>query len=480
MNKKELTKALKELGIKHGAIVMLHSSYLSLGPFDGGPEAVVDAFLDAIGVKGTLMVPVFGALGVLTDVVKKRPGAVISPCPKGTVAAIGPKAEELTRDHWKADTAHGEGTPFTRLADLGGYVCLFGVDQDRNTTLHSIEALLKLPYLSDTSATFSTPEGESVTKTWKYYPGPHRDFIGIERYLRHEGLISIARIGNAQVRLMKAKDLFDICLELGEHDPAFALCNNPACADCVRQRAAIFADSMAHEAFRLAVSSRLAGRYVPEIIENMKAAGIKYVELDYLQGKPCAKMPADKLRRAVQDFLEEGIEVSALRLMYIPSEYEAVIKLAKDSVIPRVVFPLAENSCDAIEPAQIGEIHISFANNGQDSKLAAATFQKTRLGNVPPGFTFNPAAFVKAGEFPFLTSYRQGRFIKTIEQLDLVDATWCGESAGFARGNAEVKELLSILRCHNFSGWVCLGGGAAYPGSLADAARDLAVLIENM
>ena len=179
LNRKSIADALRALGLKEGDIVLVHSSFLSLGEVEGGPAAVIDGFLDALGAGGTLLVPVFGALGILTEEVKHRPGAVISPSPVGTLAALGPAAKELCRDHWKAATAHGENTPFTRLAAKGGYICMLGVDHDRNTTLHTAEALLELPYLRDTTATFTTPEGEQVTKTWKFYPGPHRDFIGL-------------------------------------------------------------------------------------------------------------------------------------------------------------------------------------------------------------------------------------------------------------------------------------------------------------
>lgn len=472
MNRKELSSALRKLGIKRGSIVMLHSSYLSLGPFEGGPEEVVNAFLDAVGPKGTLVVPVFGALGILTDVVKRRPGAVISPSPKGTVAALGPQADELVKEHWKADTVHGEDTPFTRLAALGGYICLLGVDEDRNTTLHTAEALQKLPYLSDTSATFKTTDGETVTKTWHFYPGPHRDFIGLEHYFRESDAIRIARIGNAQVRLMKAKEMLDICAEIGEQDPAFALCDNPACQDCVTQRAAIFADEMSREAFQLTASARLAGRYIPEMIENLKNAGISRIELDYIQGSACAAMKAERLAKAVVELTEAGISVSALRSFFTPAEPQTLFALAKAAGISRVIMPLSELSAGTAHDG----ITLSLVNNGQSSVLAAAIFAKADAAD----FTFSPAAFVKAAEHPFLYSYRIGRFIKTIGQLDLVDATWDGTATRFARGNGEVKELLSILRCHNFPGFVCLGGGAAYPGTLHEAAHDLIHLLENM
>ena len=153
MTKQEIIAGLQRIGLTKGDKVLLHSSLLSLGKVDGGPDVVIDAFVEVLGSEGTLLVPVFGALGILTDTLKKRPGAIISPCPVGTLAALGADAEAICHDHWRADTAHGKDTPFTRLAEMGGYVCLLGCDQDRNTSLHGIEALLELPYLNDETAT---------------------------------------------------------------------------------------------------------------------------------------------------------------------------------------------------------------------------------------------------------------------------------------------------------------------------------------
>ena len=119
MTKQEIINGLRSLGLKEGDLVLLHSSLYSLGHVEGGPDAVIDAFLETIGAAGTLLVPVFGDLGILTTTLKNRPGAIVSPCPVGTVAALGKDAEELCRDHWKPVSCHGEGTPFKRLADKG-------------------------------------------------------------------------------------------------------------------------------------------------------------------------------------------------------------------------------------------------------------------------------------------------------------------------------------------------------------------------
>ena len=96
------------------------------------------------------------------------------------------------------------------------------------------------------------------------------------------------------------------------------------------------------------------------------------------------------------------------------------------------------------------------------------------------GFVFNPANFVLAGEMPFLQSWKLGRFIKTARQLDLVDMLWDGTPAALAGGNAEVKELISIVRCHNFDGFMTLGGGGSYPGTLTEAVANFTELLDTM
>ena len=59
LTRDDTAAALRELGLRSGDIVFLHSSLRSMGTVDGGSDAVVDAFLEVLGSKGTLAVPVF-------------------------------------------------------------------------------------------------------------------------------------------------------------------------------------------------------------------------------------------------------------------------------------------------------------------------------------------------------------------------------------------------------------------------------------
>ena len=481
MNKDEIKETLQEFGVSKGDIILVHSSLASIGHVDGGADAVIDAFLETIGDKGTLIVPVFGNLGILTDRVKSRSRAVISDCPKGTVAAIGADAEFICRDHWKADTAHGNDTPYLRIAGLGGYICLLGVDQDRNTTLHSVEALLELPYLKSTNGTIETENG-TVEKTWKHYPGPHRDFIGLDKNMRLNGKMKTGKIGNAVVRLMKSRDLIDTFIEIGKKNPAFCLCDNENCADCVRQRADIRKTALAYEDFKLSAVSSMAGRYIPEMIENLKAAGIEYIEFDIIQGKPAHTLPVENLKKVVSELAEENIEVTALRLPAVLTidEFGKILEKTTYANIKNLIMPLTESAQEFVKLGASKGINISFTNQGLSALYASEIMNSLKENDHKAGFVFSPVNFAKVGEMPFLQSFRQGKFRKYISHLDIEDACFDGTPTAWAHGNAEIKELISILRCASFSSFMTISAHNCKNTKLVEHAKSFVKLLEEI
>ncbi len=479
MTQHEIQADLRALGLKAGDIVLLHSSLSSLGPVEGGADAVIDAFLGVLGASGTLVAPTFGDLGIITEALKNRPDAVRSIHPRASVAAVGGQAEAICRDHWKAETAHAEDTPYVRIADLGGYVCLLGVDQDRNTSLHTVEALLRLPYLKPTAeATFSTPEGE-VSRSWPFFPGPHRDFIGLDRLLDERGLMRVGRIGPCVVRLIKSREMIDFLLEVGGLDPAFVLCDNPNCADCVRQRADLRRDRFARERFAVAASGRLAGRYVPEMVESCQAAGIDAVELDCIQGQPVQTVKPDRLAGAVSELRANGCEVTALRASAITETTEDFLQTAAACRVGRVVMPLDRDAGRYAKGAGALGVAVSFYNAHLGSAGVFELMADLRERGLEAGLVFSAANFARCGEKPFLTSYHH-KLKRFTDQLDVEDCTTEGTPTHLAGGNAKIKELISILRCSSFEGHMVLGVGNRFVGNLSDAADRFVALLDAM
>ena len=475
LTREAIAKQLQDMGLKKGDLVLVHSSTAALGPIEGGVETLVDAFLEVIGSEGTLLAPVFGSLGIFTVAVRNRPDAIISDCPKGTIAAIGPQAKYICEDHWRAATAHGEGTPYTKLAELSGYICLLGVDQDRNTSLHSVEALLELAYLRTVTEDLETPTGR-ISKTWKYYPGPHRDFIGLDKLMRDSGKMKIGKVGNAVTRLFRSRDMYEIMLAAGKIDPAFCLCDNPACDDCVHQRAALMAARLKQEDFKLTIASSVAGKYIPEMIDSLHASGCNYIELDIINGRPAWTLSAEQLADATAQLSAANIEVSALRLTAIPGDIDSVVDTALAAGIKTLIMPLSAEAKNHRDSANRAGMEVYFVNIGLSSVRAGELLNMTGR----PGSVLNPLEFAKAGEHPFLTSYRIGKYQRTIRQLDFADGLYDGTPTNWAKGNGEVKELLSIIRCFSFNGFVSICGSNKGMGTPRELVKKFIQLLDEI
>src|SRR5215210_535047 len=139
---------LRHLGVRPGAITMVHTRMGAIGWVVGAAETVVRALLDVLGPDGTLMAyasweehvyrpsewpaahrdgylaepPVFDVAtskavrghGRIPERVRTWPGAERSAHPEASVVAVGPRASWLTTPH-PPDDGYGARSPFARL-----------------------------------------------------------------------------------------------------------------------------------------------------------------------------------------------------------------------------------------------------------------------------------------------------------------------------------------------------------------------------
>lgn len=452
LKRDDIVRGLQDLGLQKGDRVLVHSSLVALGEVEGGPDTVIDALLEAVGPEGMVVVPTFAckppfdrrtsatALGAIPDRFWRRPEAVRSLHPTHSVAAIGPGAEDLIKDHEKAPTAYAEGTPYYKLAKSGGKILLMGCDQDRNTTLHAAEALAKAPYLTDIEGVYIDDNGNAVTIPIAAMAGPHRNFIGLDSLFRALDIMKMGRIGGAMCRLMDAGQMLDTALDAMVSDPAAVLCDNPACADCVMQRGKIKATWLAKENFILAAVAGDISDDADEILHTIQGEGISAVEIT----------PAE-YRWFGRKLMNSGVKIVGIRSF---SDDTEAAELAAELCVPLIVPAASKDEFDqAAQLARNSKAEVFIMNDGAPSSFYAELYTSTENA---PRLAFNPAQFAKAGEKPFLQIFYKGKLRKNTSHFYIDDGTFDGTSTLPGYGNGEVKEIISMLRCRSYGGVMTL------------------------
>lgn len=248
--KEDLARAFKNVGIRRGQTVMVHTSLSSLGFVCGGAQTVIEALLESVGENGTVMMPAqswknldpetgvhweepkewwqtirdhwpafnpeitpTNTMGAVAEMFRKWPGALRSGHPARSVAAYGKQAEYLTKNH-DLSNIFGDGSPIGKLYELDGYVLLIGVGYDKNTSLHLADARAEYPgkhFTTEHSAVMVDGKRKWVAYRTLYVDG--EDFEEIGAAFESEGKAFKEPLGNGLLRLMRQRELVDFAVD---------------------------------------------------------------------------------------------------------------------------------------------------------------------------------------------------------------------------------------------------------------------------
>lgn len=160
-----LERELDAVNLGEAPVVLVHSSLKRIGFVEGGPATVVGALVASIVTRrgGTLAMPTFSIdgtmrntlasgrvfdvrntpcnLGAIPETFRKLDGVVRSVHPTHSIAALGPQADWLVRDHHRAGTNFGADTPMARILELGGHLMGIGTHLGTVTFYHCVEDL---------------------------------------------------------------------------------------------------------------------------------------------------------------------------------------------------------------------------------------------------------------------------------------------------------------------------------------------------
>lgn len=261
VTRQSIADDLRELGVKPGMTLLVHSSLSSLGWVCGGAQAVLLALKDATGESGTLVMPAHSSalsdpaqwsnppvpehwwprireqmpafdpkmtptreMGRIAELFRTLPGVLRSSHPQLSFAAIGPQAQSITAKH-ELDMGLGEGSPLARIYELGGYVLLLGVGHGSNTSIHLAEYRCAAATSTATKTiTESAPvihQGEPTWMSIKNLDLNNDDFAQIGQALEttcssvsdsssdSDVTVRSGSVGNAQAKLISQPKLVD-------------------------------------------------------------------------------------------------------------------------------------------------------------------------------------------------------------------------------------------------------------------------------
>ena len=163
--KKDILSQLNQLNIPRNRVVLMHTSLRLIGNIEGGPKALLDILVEYFTKDGGLFcVPTHTwdnmekditldmndshtCIGAFSDIAAAVPRGLRSQNPTHSMVVFGDRARvlEFIKDDEQVTSPMAPVGCYGKLYRDGGYVLLVGVSHNKNTYLHCVEEILKVP-----------------------------------------------------------------------------------------------------------------------------------------------------------------------------------------------------------------------------------------------------------------------------------------------------------------------------------------------
>ena len=251
LERRTVTDQLLALGVAPGGALVVHTAFAKVGPVEGGPSGLIAALRAALGPRGTLVMPSMSddddhpfdrretpcaGMGVMADMFWRQPDVLRSDSPHA-FAAAGPEAIRITADH-PHHVPHGLDSPLGRVFTLDGQVLLLGVGHDADTTVHLAETLAGVRYRIPKYLTILADGGPTRID---YSEIDHccERFRFLDEWLDPEGRQRRGRVGHAEARLARSRDIVETVLDRLREDETVFLHPAGLCGECDAARASL-------------------------------------------------------------------------------------------------------------------------------------------------------------------------------------------------------------------------------------------------
>ena len=246
--KEDIFRQLQKMNAPRNSVVILHSSFRTVGEVEGGAEGFLDALIEYFTAEGGLFLVVSHTwnnlfkdritldmqnpesnTGVISVLAAKRKDGVRSENPCHSVVVFGDRAraEALVQNERNIDTPIAPDSVYGELYREKGYVLLVGVSQAKNTYLHTVDEMLHIPDRMEdilTPTTVRRLDGKIVTHPLRLFKCSTTDDISerfpkYETAFRYHGAITDGFVGYAPAQLcdaVKMKEVVELIFSRSE------------------------------------------------------------------------------------------------------------------------------------------------------------------------------------------------------------------------------------------------------------------------
>ncbi len=246
VNKKDIVRALQEVGVSPGGSCIIHSSMKSFGYVEGGPQTVIEAAKSVLTKEGDLIFPTLvqkdfanayknwdrektpSDVGLISEVFRTSPDTVRSDQATHSVAAWGRNQLELTQNHCAygprmgvfGDYAFSWSSPWQWMFFHNTTIVFLGARTNSNTFKHFMEYCLideALASIGDKQLkcrAMAALARHNVPGVWPFVNASKAEVL-----LREKDLIKQTSCGLAQVASFLALDYYNTIYPAVRQDP---------------------------------------------------------------------------------------------------------------------------------------------------------------------------------------------------------------------------------------------------------------------
>jgi aminoglycoside N3'-acetyltransferase len=243
----DFRELLGALGVSTGDVLCVHSSFDRFLGFRGSAKDAIRILQDSVGPDGGLLMPTQpfdgtaleyvrthpvtnlarspSLMGLMTEILRRTPGAIRSINPTHPVALWGSKGLRLAENDWEARTPCGQGTAYHRLLHCDAKILMLGTGFRAMTFYHCVEEIIEplMPFSPFTAEEFvlqtKDEKGNLYTSRMRLFEpvlSARRRMSLLIPELRERGFWKEGRVGHLQIIVVSARDVLEACVSMAK------------------------------------------------------------------------------------------------------------------------------------------------------------------------------------------------------------------------------------------------------------------------